>query len=167
MRFIIAIILLFSLTMAKADEGKRNSIGIGTYSTIIDYDTESRISLHGLAINYTFSFTNWIAVHAEGYRQEDGGIDVHGIDVSMLLGHNLRNNGFRIYFKAGMFFDKMDSGPFGDETYSGTLLGLGLGWTFTRIDVNLWAAWRDPSTYEDGNDDANAASCGLSVAFRF
>ena len=167
MRFIVVIILLFSLTMAKADDGKRNSFGVGTYSTIVDYESESTIRLHGLALIYTFSFTNWIAVHAEGYSQEDDGVDVHGVDISMLLGHNLLNNGFRIYFKAGRFLEKMDSGPFGNEVNSGTLLGLGIGWTWTRVDLNFWMAWREPNAYEHGGEDVNAISSGLSIAFRF
>jgi hypothetical protein len=167
MRFVIIVILLFSFNMTKADEGKRNSFGIGAYSTIIDYDNDTRINLHGMALNYTFTFKNWFALKAEGYRQVDEDISVHGGDFSVLFGHNLLHNGFRAYFKGGMFIERMESGPYGNEVYSGSLLGVGGGWSWTRIDANLWAAWRNPDSYEKGNSKVNSGSAGLSVAFRF
>lgn len=166
MRFFLTIVLLFSLTLTKADEGKRNALGIGNYVTVIDFDDEPKIRLNGFAVNYSFAFKNWLAVKAEGYRQEDDEIRVHGVDVCALLGHNLINNGFTIYFKGGMFLERMDSGPFGDELYSGALLGVGLGWNWTRIRADLWMAWRDQNAYEESND-VNAGSAGLSIAYRF
>lgn len=164
----VFLILMFSFSFGQAQDREHwNGLGLGLYRVAVQQDGIDDINLKGFSLNYSLSFTNWMAVKVEGYKLSDDDLDVTGGEASMLFGWGLRKPSFRIYGKVGYFSEQWDIKS-NEERFGGLQLGIGIGATFKWADVNLWVAGRDSSDYEEkGGLDTTAGSAGLGVAFRF
>ena len=159
---------------------KKFSIGVGTYSLILDNDTSGfkDDEFYGAAISAGYSFTDNIAIKGAYYSLEHDdfkNLEVKGIDLAVVAGIGLATEGFKIYGGAGLFSEKWEVDGFsGNEKFSGAQLVGGLGYNWEYVSLDLSVGIRDNSDYEDFindslgiNTDIVAVSGALTISVRF
>lgn len=186
--------LLAVLPMATMAETS-HQVGLSSYALAADggtliignFEADLTVETSGAALMYTGAPSDNAAIRFAYYSldvdkisdiQVDGG-DVKGYDLQLLLGTGLNSTGFKAYFAPGYFsetvsFDGVDA----ERDFSGLQLGLGFGYNWEAVSLELWANWRDGKDYDEflaefvpeelaDELDTKVASAGLSVSVRF
>lgn len=102
------------------------------------------------------------------------------IEVALLWGGGLRNQGFKWYFGGGYFREEWDfpyliegsDGFYQTEseslTVSNWLATSGIGYNWSRVGIDLWVTYKHGNKYNEPFSDVSAAaSVGGSITFRF
>jgi len=183
---VLASILLASLTAFNAhaeepvaQQEKKFSIGLGTYSLILDHDSSGTKDdkFYGAALNAGYAFTDNFAIKGAYYYMEHddfSDLEVEGIDLAVVAGTGLATEGFKIYGGVGLFSEKWKvKGLSGNEKFSGAQLVGGLGYNWEVVSLDFSVGIRDSSDYEDfakklgSNSDITAVSAALTLSARF
>jgi len=174
---IIGLLLAAMPLIVSAEEGEAaHQIGIAAYASGVDYENQFAAddAFSGAGFFYTGAVNNNVALRVglfsgdyDGDESVFDGMEASGHDMSILLGGNLKQEGFKGYVGLGFFSEKWEKGSF-SQTFSGTQIGLGIGYNIKSVAFDLWVNARDASDYEDyWGVSASAVSSGLMVSARF
>ena len=167
---------------AQAEE-RRNELFLGTYSTIIAYDTayDDDDTLTGGHVGYARDFNDHIGLRGAYFATEHDDyptIEATGYDVTLVAGR--LNHGFNVWGGFGLFDEEWETtdGRFA-ESFSGTHLQFGIGYSWEPVSLRWVLNMRDASDYEDFVNEQNsgsyyyeevqaaAVSSSLNIGFRF
>lgn len=159
------------------NEQKQFSLGIASFSTVIQADTyygSEDDDFSGFAIfgtgavndNVGFRFT-----YANQSHEEDSNLDLTVLEGSLIAGTGLATTGFKAYGSVGIFSETLKYNGYSEEyDFTGLMLGGGIGYNWNPVSLEFWINFRDGSDYEDfggGNVEVVAASGGLGLSARF
>lgn len=155
---------------------KRLSLGILSFATSIEYasyyPTEDD-EFAGLGLYGTLTLNNAAALRltlAEQEHEKYDNLELTVTELSLLIGGGLQNPGAKLYGSIGYFSESLGASGRSDEySFSGLMVGAGVGYSWEVVTMDLWFNIRDSSDYDDFVGpyvDATAASAGLGVAMR-
>lgn len=104
-----------------------------------------------------------------------------GYDTQLLLGSNLKSEGFKFYAAIGVFSESMTvSGVRGDLDFNGGQFGVGLGYNWPSVSLDYSINVRSADDYADfveqsglmqlagvTRSEVSAVSSSLALAVRF
>ena len=168
----VVVVSLGLLAPAGAAE-KYLSLGGGFYasSMIQKGYTESNAEYSGLALTGSAALTDNFGLRVNLFWTDNDrlyGWESNGTDIQLLGGFNLASEGFKAYVSLGFFRDDW-VGPNEEFTsYSGGQFGVGLGYNWEPVTLDLAINFRDASDYEaEFLMPLNATSSMLSLGLRF
>ena len=153
-------------------EEKRHSIRIGRMSKDYTDSDDNGVSFSGVNIAYQYNFDENIAFYAEhnnadfdsvvieGEYYEDYGnqlddLSMRGTEASVMFSTN-NYQGWQFYAGAGLFNEKYNFQGESD-TASGTVFTLGMGYSWSELQVQLRVSGHDSSDYDDDYSSSNFA----------
>ncbi|MDN3652259.1 outer membrane beta-barrel protein [Thalassotalea ponticola] len=149
------------------------AVGIGSYGLTIEPDDNdyAEDEFYGYNLSLTYASVDHIAVRAALYDTEHddlSDLELSGLELQLLAGTGLRNNGFKAYGLLGFYSETMELASF-EEDFSGFQLGGGIGYHWPQVSLDLSVAFRSTSDYEDFAElnDVMATSSSLNIAYRF
>ena len=174
-------LLFVSFNAHSASDGtvmKPFSIGLGTYRSVIAYDSTvaGDDELSGGSLSFSYAISNQFAVRASYFSLEhddSAALESTGYDLLAYIGSNLAAPGFKAYIGGGLFSDKWELGSF-SETFGGLQLSGGLGYNWDSVALDFILGIRDASDYEDFVNGASsfavsatAITGSLLLSYRF
>ncbi len=178
---LLVVLFLFSFNTYAASDGaamKPFSIGLGTYRSVITYDSAvaGDDKLSGGSLSFSYAISNQLAVRGSYFSLEHddlSALESTGYDLLVHFGMNLASPGFKAYIGGGLFSDKWEIASF-SETFSGLQLSGGLGFNWDSVALDFIIGVRDASDYEDFvnsslsyNVTATAVTGSLLLSYRF
>lgn len=155
------------------------SLGLGTYSSVIDFDAlgAAKDEFSGAAFTFGYTVSDSFLLRATYFSLEHddlSAIESTGFDFLAYLGTGLAKQGFKAYIGGGFFKDEWEVFGF-SETFNGLQLSGGIGYNWESVSLDFILGIRDPSDYEDfvnnippvTNYTATAISTSLLLSFRF
>ncbi|SFC38676.1 hypothetical protein SAMN05660443_2462 [Marinospirillum celere] len=170
---------------SKEVELKRFQIGLASYSSAISHTGWwDDYAFSGLAFFASIAFNDNVAIRgliASTEEKDDTSLSMDTGEVSLLLGTGLATRGGKFYASIGYFNDEVSSKTsyydwYWDEYYtdsadyefSGLQFGIGGGYNWTHIALDLWLNIKDSTDFEDMfGVEAAAVSAGLGISGRF
>jgi len=150
----LIVLLLGIPALSFAEDERKNSIGIGIYTLTVDTGDTKNIGdqgLSGYALVGSHALSNNISLRGTLYKldhKDIKNVEATGGELTALLGNNFIHDGFVIYAGLG-YFDEKWKYPAKEISFSGYLMGLGLGYNFPRVGIDLSIFYRQDSDYQD------------------
>lgn len=171
MHIAIAASLLALASLPAAAQDIKFSLGGGIYNSTQEFDRYADDEFGGLALTATAAINNHVGAQVNFYSAEHDKYstwEASGYDLLVLGGINLIENGFKAYVSAGFFREEWEEYGF-KETFSGPQFGLGVGYNWEKVSVDLSLNFRDSSDYDDFwvPDTSSVTSSLLSASYRF
>lgn len=174
-------LVLATTANAEADsksEPNKFSIGLASFATVIAYDTyyggTDDDSFSGLALFGKIALNDSVALkllYGKQSFEDDSSLKADSLEGNILLGKGLLSEGFKFYGSLGFYSDELSAPNLESESFSGGMLGAGLGYNWEQVAVDFWFNIRSAGDYEDkiygSGSNVVAASGGLGLAFRF
>lgn len=173
-----------SLTQAETETQKSTSIGVGTYAIAATFSNpdakDMEFSGNSLFISHATSDSGAIRLGFFQAEDPDYYTETRGLDLQFLIGLNLRNEGFKMFFGPGYFSETVEE-TFTGDSYSGDISGFqlvgGIGFNTGNISIDLSVTVRDSIAYNDFMSDitngavvdtfADVVSASLVLSARF
>ena len=191
-KIVISMLFVFALVASSATsyagEGKTFALGLSSYAIAVNFNEgwiEREEKFGGSAVSLQGAFNDNLAIKGTYYTAKhddtivnglsfgaNDNLEMVGTEVQLLIGNNLKENGFKIYLGLGQFSEDLEeNGTSGEgDSFSGALISLGLGYNWNNIGLDLWGSARDTEDYEKSFSsfaDVTAASAGLGISARF
>jgi len=147
-------------------EEKQGSIGIGTYSVVLDINGSTGTYV-GSALVGSYSFTPFISAGAHFYSTtlDLGTEEIGGFDAMVRFGS--QGQGFTYFGGVGVFSETVTDFGFSLDA-SGTTVGYGIGYNWDSVALTWEGSIRSTGDYEDFTGQAVTQATGsLNVGYRF
>jgi len=155
-----------------SDEFPRFAIGVGSFALNYESDQQSA-DWNGFTLRGTMISSKHFAMRGRIYNTEASGFwgntqEISGFDFSGLLGTNW-NQGINFFGGFGFYSEDLTDDLQPDDSWSGLMLSIGLGYQWQNASLELSGDLRDPSDPEEYADDSNAsyASGSLTIEYIF
>lgn len=151
-------------------------IGASSVSTVLTFnvagwegDEFTGLGIYGgMAFNDNFGLRGHVGFQSDDYYNAD----VLAFEVTLQAGTGLATEGFKAYGSLGVYSETWESAYF-EESFSGGLLGGGLGYNWSPIALDFWVHFRSTSDYQEAYFGTNswgevsAVSGGIGLSGRF
>ena len=178
-----ALAISSGVAQAAADD-KMFSVGGALYWIDIEATGIGDLEFSGGALVGTAAFNENVAVRGSIYNtkwDDDSALKLSGYDTQLLLGSNLKSEGFKFYAAIGVFSESMTvSGVRGDMDFNGGQFGVGLGYNWPSVSLDYSINVRSADDYADfveqsglmqlagvTRSEVSAVSSSLALAVRF
>lgn len=157
----LGLVALLQAGPVQADD-RRNEIYVGTYSTAIAYDSSSvdDDTLTGGHVGYARDFNDHLGLRAAYFATEHddySSVEAAGYDVTLVAGR--LHHGFNVWGGVGLFDEEWESTETSfSETFSGTQLQFGIGYSWEPVSLRWVMNFRDASDYKDFVNEQSSGS---------
>ena len=158
MKHLSTLLILLSISFnAYSDLGgqgeKQFTIGVGTYRSVIAYDTDfaGDDELSGISFSFGYALSDHFALRGTYFSLEHddlSDLESTGYDLLAHFGMGLLKPGFKAYIGGGYFRDEWELASF-SETFSGLQLNGGIGYNWESVSLDFILGIRDSGDYED------------------
>jgi hypothetical protein len=173
---LLVVLLVLALSGAAVAGTGAFALGLGTFGVIVDAgDPYGDDTFMGGALVGTYAFDDHKGVRGLFYATEHEDVSTlenNGFEAQFLFGSHLMREGFRYYGLAGYYSETWEVAAV-DRDFSGLTVGFGIGYTWKKVILDWWGAWRQPGDYQDMADslgatvDMTAAAGALALSYRF
>lgn len=179
-------LLLGSGMVQAAAYDKIFSIGGSLYWIDVDATNIATLDFTGGSIVGTGAFSDNVAVRGSVYGATwdvNDALEVTGYDVQLLLGSNLKREGFKYYAALGVFDERVGQAGIADEDrerFTGAQLGLGFGYNWSQVALDYTINVRSANDYANfieeswvmqavgvRRSEVTATSTSLALSLRF